>query len=84
MDEDETYTLQPGEGALVPATVTVGTPLKLAPPTAAFRASHAGGRVAPAPTIPVGGFEPVGDSKAAAQSPNKGVLGQMSDLIFGW
>jgi nuclear pore complex protein Nup53 len=52
MDEDEVAT--PGAGALVPATVTVGTPLKLAPSAAAFRKPGTSPAVASVATMPGG------------------------------
>ncbi|KAJ8514249.1 hypothetical protein ONZ45_g8206 [Pleurotus djamor] len=58
-------------------SVSVGTPLKLAPSSSAFRRPGSGGSTpsvfnTPAKTAPI------------QQSPSKGMLGQVSDLIFGW
>ncbi|KII85741.1 hypothetical protein PLICRDRAFT_44129 [Plicaturopsis crispa FD-325 SS-3] len=66
----------------------VGTPIKLAPSTSAFRKVGSGERlgtpgqhkmqgVVDTSTVTARGFPPT-------QSPQKGVLGQVSDLIFGW
>ncbi|KIP05494.1 hypothetical protein PHLGIDRAFT_92109 [Phlebiopsis gigantea 11061_1 CR5-6] len=59
----------------------VGTPIKLAPSTAAFRKPGSG----PASQL---GIPRPGDGSAqpggAQFSPSKSMLGQMSDLIFGW
>lgn len=76
MDEDTP--LSPGAGALVP--VSVGTPLKLVPSTAAFR--QPGTSAAPAHP-PTGAFTATPISTAPAAQ-GKGMLGQVSDLIFGW
>jgi nuclear pore complex protein Nup53 len=77
MDEDVPPT--PGAGALVPTT-TVGTPMRLAPPSAAFKK---GSPLAP-PGTPVAPGALASSSAAAVTSPGKGMLGQVSDLIFGW
>ncbi|KIK93285.1 hypothetical protein PAXRUDRAFT_829122 [Paxillus rubicundulus Ve08.2h10] len=56
----------------------VGTPIKLAPSVAAFRQGQAlttaspAQKITPIPVVPVG------------SSPNKGMLGQVTDLFFGW
>ncbi|KAH9935889.1 uncharacterized protein BXZ73DRAFT_89385 [Epithele typhae] len=64
-----------------PSTPTVGTPIKLAPSTSAFRRPGAGAPAAiPAPTALLPAVPPGG----AQMSPSKGMLGQVSDLIFGW
>ncbi|KAG6332237.1 hypothetical protein ID866_6852 [Astraeus odoratus] len=58
---------------------TFGTPIRLAPSTAAFRKAgtpSAASLQKPAAPVSVGG--PVG------QSPSKGVIGQVTDLLFGW
>lgn len=64
-------------------TPTVGTPIKLVPSGAAFRK----GGVESAPRPPPSGL--LSDLNArqqnsAQQPPNKSVIGQVSDLIFGW
>ncbi|KAF8141724.1 hypothetical protein EV363DRAFT_1308880 [Boletus edulis] len=56
----------------------MGTPIKLAPSVAAFRKEHApaaasGQKMTPVSTVPSQG-----------PGPNKGVLGQVTDLFFGW
>ncbi|KAL4063187.1 hypothetical protein V8B97DRAFT_2006226 [Scleroderma yunnanense] len=63
-----------------PPAPTVGTPIRLAPSTAAFRKPGTPSSVPPAqkPVAPI----PVTGS--AGQSPAKGVIGQVSDLLFGW
>ena len=68
------------------STPTYGTPIRLAPSASAFR------KVAPSPmqgqvkaVVQQGAPTPVlGSSNGAPVSPGKGMLGQMSDLIFGW
>ncbi|CDO77665.1 hypothetical protein BN946_scf184969.g16 [Trametes cinnabarina] len=71
-----------------PSTPTVGTPIKLAPSAAAFRrgGSSAPATVAKAASVvqPLQALIPASASTGAQQSPSKGVLGQVSDLIFGW
>jgi len=75
------------------STPTVGTPIKLAPSTSVFKRAGAVEK----PSTPLqqpgwGGNGGVGAGVApefasavpAGQSPSKGVLGQVSDLIFGW
>ncbi|KAI0367010.1 hypothetical protein BV20DRAFT_1037974 [Pilatotrama ljubarskyi] len=67
-----------------PSTPTVGTPIKLAPSTAAFRRGGVGTpSLAAKPAAVVQNLIPAAASTAQA-SPSKGVLGQVSDLIFGW
>jgi len=68
------------------STPTYGTPIRLAPSTSAFRKPgqspmHVQKAVVPLSTPTAVGLPsglPVG------QSPGKGMLGQVSDLIFGW
>ncbi|KAJ7031861.1 hypothetical protein C8F04DRAFT_1360517 [Mycena alexandri] len=81
----------PGHNATYP---TVGTPIKLAPSASAFRqraagpnaksgGASAGGK--PAPPGPTWGS--AGDAAVAPPASGaggKGVLGQVSDMIFGW
>ncbi|KAI0741436.1 hypothetical protein C8Q80DRAFT_1221489 [Daedaleopsis nitida] len=81
MNVDE---LVPRHGAprAEPSTPTVGTPIKLAPSTSAFRRPGGGTPIVPAavahvPLLPA-------STSTVQQSPSKGVLGQVSDLIFGW
>ncbi|KAH7927878.1 hypothetical protein BV22DRAFT_1127052 [Leucogyrophana mollusca] len=73
----------PSSSAL--AVTSVGTPIKLAPSVAAFR--KAGPSASPAqrapPTTPVVNGSFAGNA-SVGQSPVKGVLGQVSDLFFGW
>ncbi|KAJ7464345.1 hypothetical protein FB451DRAFT_1138741 [Mycena latifolia] len=69
-------------------TPTVGTPIKLAPSTSAFRRAAAGPsapKPALAPQAPSWPSDapPAGAAGAAAPA-GKGVLGQVSDMIFGW
>ena len=65
-----------------PATPTVGTPIRLAPSTSAFRRPGAGAPVTPSPLQPA---VPMPASVSGMQqSPSKGMLGQVSDLLFGW
>ena len=64
-------------------TPPVGTPIRLAPSASAYRKPGSGGPVPQktgggmvgALNVQPGGVQP---------SPSKGVLGQVSDLIFGW
>ena len=65
-----------------PSTPTVGTPIKLAPSASAFRRPGVGAPpvAAPVPHTPL--FSASASNVQA--SPSKGVLGQVSDLIFGW
>jgi nuclear pore complex protein Nup53 len=60
-----------------PATV-VGTPIKLAPSVAAFRKGHA-----PAATSAAQKMTPI-SVPSHGPSPSKGVIGQVTDLFFGW
>lgn len=64
-------------------TPTVGTPIKLAPSTSAFRKPGSGTKPAPKPasSAMVGALP---GTPGINQSPSKGVIGQVSDLIFGW
>ncbi|KAJ3559283.1 hypothetical protein NM688_g439 [Phlebia brevispora] len=77
------------ESSLALATVpTVGTPLKLAPSTSAFRKPGSGGKPAHKPGEGmqgiIGGMPTQSGAPGVQPSPSKGMLGQMSDLIFGW
>ncbi len=71
-------------------TPTVGTPMKLAPSTSAFRKPGSGAMpgahpVADAQQRVVGGLHLPGSAGASMQpSVSKGFLGQMSDMILGW
>lgn len=62
-------------------TPSVGTPIRLAPSTSAFR--KAGAPSKPTTPLPV---KPMGVPATPTTTPtsNRGVLGQVSDLIFGW
>lgn len=70
-----------------PATPTVGTPIKLAPSAAAFRrggtATPSAASRATAVVQPLQHLAPA-PAPGVQASPSKGVLGQVSDLIFGW
>ncbi|TFK94122.1 hypothetical protein K466DRAFT_561244 [Polyporus arcularius HHB13444] len=83
MDVDELVPRLGTPRGAEPSTPTVGTPIKLAPSAAAFRRPGAGMSVAPAALIPHTPILPASAS-GSQQSPSKGVLGQVSDLIFGW
>jgi hypothetical protein len=73
---------------------TVGTPIKLAPSASAFRrGANNNASARPAPTTPQqGGGAAAGAgvgvvgaaAGAGGGTPGKGVLGQVSDMIFGW
>ena len=98
MSIDEPHTIQSNSTYSV-----VGTPIKLAPSTSAFR-KHVGGSaskpttpqtpqtqkgwagsVLPAtPSLPSSLLPTGTPSTPVKQSPSKSVVGQMSDLIFGW
>ncbi|KAF5388667.1 hypothetical protein D9757_004738 [Collybiopsis confluens] len=58
----------------------VGTPIKLAPSAFAFRKTGS----TPKPLTPQPKAAPVALPLSGGPSPNKGIVGQMSDLIFGW
>jgi nuclear pore complex protein Nup53 len=73
MNMEQDIIAGPGGGALV--TTSLGTPLKLAPSSAAFR-KPGGGAQPPAHT----GTGAPADSAGL----NKSVFGQVSDMIFGW
>ncbi|KAF8062329.1 hypothetical protein FPV67DRAFT_266950 [Lyophyllum atratum] len=75
----------------------VGTPIKLAPSSAAFRRHNAESVVTPQPQRGWGPMMPGPSAQQPSQpqpapvqmpmstgTPNKGMLGQVSDLIFGW
>jgi hypothetical protein len=80
MDEDDQQSSPPEAGALVPTTVTVGVPLKLAPSAAAFRQPGIS-KAAEPPLQPAGSGH---GTPATTQTVGKGMFGQVSDLIFGW
>ncbi|KAI0923884.1 hypothetical protein AcW1_006712 [Taiwanofungus camphoratus] len=68
-------------------TPTVGTPIRLAPSTAAFRRGAGTSTfMSGSPQKAQSGQGVLGGLPTAAvdQSPSKGVLEQVSDLIFGW
>jgi len=96
MSIDEPHTIQSNS-----SYSTVGTPIKLAPSTSAFRKQVGGsaskpttpqaqkgwaGNVLPATPSLSSSLFPSGitPSTPVGQSPSKSVVGQMSDLIFGW
>lgn len=66
-----------GNAMVVDSAATVGTPIKLAPSVAAFRKAPVPAPQKSAHAMPV----PIVN---AQQSPAKGVLGQVGDLLFGW
>lgn len=66
-----------GNAMVVDSAATVGTPIKLAPSVAAFRKAPAPAPQKSAHAVPL----PVVN---AQQSPARGVLGQVGDLLFGW
>ena len=71
-----------------PTTPSVGTPIRLAPSTSAFRKGGiASTPIADSRPKPAEGSAGFGASVAGTPqqaTPSKGVLGQVSDLIFGW
>ncbi|RDB27669.1 hypothetical protein Hypma_003215 [Hypsizygus marmoreus] len=102
MAVDEPTTPQSQYPSPHPTTPSIGTPIKLAPSTSAFRRGKQenvstpqpqrgwGPRLPGAPAAAVGatpGTATTGQQGAVppgTSSPNKGVIGQVSDLIFGW
>lgn len=62
-----------------PNTPSVGTPIRVAPATSAFRKAGPG-----TPLVAKKPDNPAVPSPIVNQSPSKGMLGQVSDLIFGW
>lgn len=63
-------------------TPSVGTPIKLAPSVTAFRK---GGPDSVQRLTPSGASSESGASRQMAQgSPSKSVIGQVSDMLFGW
>ncbi|KAH8093769.1 hypothetical protein BXZ70DRAFT_949116 [Cristinia sonorae] len=71
-----------------PGTPSVGTPIRLAPSTSAFRKMPPGGSgMKAAEKVAPGGdglYAPVPSFAQQNASPSKGIVGQVSDLIFGW
>ncbi|KAJ6564943.1 hypothetical protein DFH09DRAFT_1247519 [Mycena vulgaris] len=68
------------------STPTVGTPIKLAPSASAFRRVAAGPpapKPAPAPQAPSWASDAAPPTVAGAAPAGKGVLGQVSGMIFG-
>ncbi|KXN84135.1 hypothetical protein AN958_00405 [Leucoagaricus sp. SymC.cos] len=70
---------EPTQSSFSSPTSSVGTPIRLAPSTSAFRKAGAPSK----PTTPHSA-KPAGSSTPTTATPSKGVLGQVSDLIFGW
>ncbi|KAJ7227880.1 hypothetical protein B0H12DRAFT_1148338 [Mycena haematopus] len=68
------------------STPTVGTPIKLAPSASAFRraAGPNAPKQTPAPAPQGPGWINDTTHATAAATPGRGVLGQVSDMIFGW
>lgn len=61
------------------SSTVVGTPIKLAPSVAAFRKGHA-----PAAASPAQKITPVSSATPQGPASNKGMLGQVTDMFFGW
>ncbi|KAI9508185.1 hypothetical protein F5148DRAFT_1357234 [Russula earlei] len=61
-------------------TPTVGTPIRLAPSTSAFRKPGQ----APKATTNTPGSQPAAPVVGTPGTPSKSMLGQFSDLVFGW
>ncbi|KZT10027.1 uncharacterized protein LAESUDRAFT_722173 [Laetiporus sulphureus 93-53] len=77
------------QGPATPATPTptFGNPVRLAPAASAFRKPGTGPSTTATPqrVFPTGGLFGASTGPGSAQaSPSKGVLEQVSDLIFGW
>ncbi|EMD39033.1 hypothetical protein CERSUDRAFT_112723 [Gelatoporia subvermispora B] len=82
MNIDEPLSRSPPLGASTP---TVGTPLRLAPSTVAFRRHGTTSSPGSAPKTSVAQLgQSILPSAVTNPSPSKSVLGQVSDLIFGW
>ncbi|KAJ8082374.1 hypothetical protein AAF712_001667 [Marasmius tenuissimus] len=62
---------------------TVGTPLKLAPSSSAFRRTAPGGGGDQPKTPQPSRVNPVAPPPSQS-TPGKGIVGQVSDMIFGW
>jgi hypothetical protein len=77
----------PPQLALPPArsshnnTPAVGTPIRLAPSTSAFRKPGQGPKAATSMPGPQPATPPVVGTPG---TPSKGVIGQFSDFVFGW
>ncbi|KAF5362535.1 hypothetical protein D9756_002114 [Leucocoprinus leucothites] len=69
---------EPTQSPIAFNTPSVGTPIRLAPSTSAFRKAGA-----PQPTTPLPA-KPPGAPVSSIITPSKGILGQVSDLIWGW
>ncbi|KAJ7197726.1 hypothetical protein GGX14DRAFT_525969 [Mycena pura] len=69
-------------------TPSLGTPIKLAPSSSAFKRAGPGGNIAPKPSSTPQAPHRTHDAAAAGATPgapaSKGLLGQVSDAIFGW
>ena len=68
-------------------TPTVGTPIRLEPSTSAFRKPGVGGAKPQSASTSMWGTPSTlatGGGGNPSTPANKGVLGQVSDLIFGW
>lgn len=65
------------------STPSIGTPIKLAPSSSAFKkaGSGASGGKATVSAVAPAQYAP---SSSLSMSPAKGVFGQVSELIFGW
>ncbi|KAG5644251.1 hypothetical protein DXG03_008789 [Asterophora parasitica] len=96
VDEPQSPVL-PQKGAAAAVPYQYGTPLKLAPSSSAFRRHDATPQQPPptrgwGPIIPVSIAQQQQQQQQAVQTqptpstgtPNKSMLGQVSDLIFGW
>lgn len=77
------------------STPAVGTPIKLVPSASAFRKVNGGGLPSSKPATPQSrgwasgtvstlGVPNTGAPAPVQPSPSKSMVGQMSDLIFGW
>ncbi|KAI0047240.1 hypothetical protein FA95DRAFT_1559303 [Auriscalpium vulgare] len=86
MSVDEPYARQgTGQRASHASTPTVGTPIRLAPSASAYR--KPGSQKAapgPAPATPQSGGRVENHNAGAPGTPTKGIVGQFSDLVFGW
>lgn len=64
------------------STPTVGTPIKLAPSASVFRKQGGEKPATPAPQLWAG--KATTSANSLTSTPSKGMIGQVSDLIFGW
>ncbi|TFY83304.1 hypothetical protein EWM64_g712 [Hericium alpestre] len=91
MSVDDTFQPHARTGSLGtrqshPGTPSVGTPIRLAPSAAAFKKPGSGQKPGPIqqPQFAMPTSQAAAGPGGFPLSPSKGMLGQVSDLIFGW